>query len=274
MRAFLFLIFISITNFAVCQNHPLFVSTGAKSLSLANTSVSQEDVWANFNNQAGLARLEHKEFAVFFEDRYFNSGLNTIGFAAAMPTKSGTFGIGYKRFGVADLFNQSNTSINYGRLLSENFSIGAGISYLNTFIGNNYGQSSSISAHLGFIAKLNESLFLSSHVSNLNRAKVAEFNDERYPTLLTVGLKYLVSEKVATMLEVDKDMMHKPSYRGAVDYNIIENFFVRIGVASNPTLFSFGVGYSKNAFTIDYGASLHQVLGLTNNISLSYALGK
>lgn len=256
------------------QNHPLFVSTGAKSLALGNTSVTQYDIWSNFNNQAGLSNIKETSFGVFFENRFFNTGLNTMGISGTLPTKSGVFGASFKRFGVSDLFNQSITSLNYGRILSDNFSIGGGISYFNTFIGNNYGKAGAFSAQLGFIAKLSSSLSLGSHISNINRAKLDDFNDERYPTILTVGLNYKVSEKVEAIGEVGKDILQKPSYRGAVNYKVLDYLAIRVGAAVNPSLFSFGVGYLKNNFQIDYGASYHQVLGLTNNISLSYTIGK
>ena len=60
--SFLVLI-LSVAGFA--QNHPLFVSSGAKSLGLANTYVNQGDLWSNFNNQAGLSQVEDLTFGVF-----------------------------------------------------------------------------------------------------------------------------------------------------------------------------------------------------------------
>lgn len=273
-RLLLILITIHIAFANWAQSHPLFVSTGAKSLALANTSVTQQDVWANFNNQAGLSGLKSSEVGVFFENRFFNSGLNTVGFVSGIYTKSGVFGLAYKRFGYSDLFNQSIASINYGRKLSDVFSIGGGVSYLNTYIGNNYGQSGSFSASLGMQAALNEHLKFGAQISNINRAKLVDYNDERYPTILTMGLNYSVSEKVEAIFEIGKDITQKPSYRGAVNYKALEHLAIRIGAATNPTLFSFGIGYVKNNFMIDYGTSFHQVLGLTNNISLNYSLGK
>ena len=256
------------------QNHPLFVSTGAKSLGLANTYVNQGDLWSNFNNQAGLSQVEDIELGVFGENRYFGNGLSTIGFSGALPTKSGVFGLGFKRFGYKDLFNQSNISLNYGRKLTDNINAGVGLSYLSTFIGNNYGKSGALSANLGLTSKLNENLQLGAHISNINRAKLDDYNNERYPTIFTLGLQYAVSEKVETFLEIDKDIDHKQSVRGAVNYDIDDTFSLRVGAATNPTLFSFGVGYGKNAFRLDFGSSYHQVLGLSSNITLLYSIKK
>ena len=256
------------------QYHPLFTSSGAKSLGLANAYVNQGDVWSSFNNQAGLSQVEDLSFGVFGENRFIGSGLKTIGFATAVPTKSGTFGLGFKRFGFEDLFYQSNASLNYGRTLSDNVTAGVGVSYLSTFIGNNYGRTSAIAAHLGLTTKLNEQLQLGAHVSNINRAKLDDFNDERFPTIFTLGLQYTVSEKVQTFLEIDKDISHKQSIRGALDYNIDERFALRLGAATNPTLFSFGVGYGQNGFRIDFGSAYHQVLGFTSNATLLYQLKK
>jgi hypothetical protein len=274
MRHLVLVVFFFLSLSGLTQVHPLFLSSGAKSLALANTSSSHADIFSNFNNQAGLAQLKDIEAATFFETRYISSDINTIGVSAALPTKSGVFGFSYKRFGLNDLFVQSSTSLNYGRMLSESFSLGGGFSYLNTFIGNNYGSSGTLAVHLGVMAKLNESLELSAHLSNMNRAKLAEFYNERYPSLLNIGLKYKVSEKVDVITEMSKDISHKPSARGAVEYSLNKSFAFRIGAATNPTLFSFGVGYQKENLTIDVGASLHQVLGITSGITLAYAIKK
>jgi hypothetical protein len=274
MKQFLLVGFAFISLSAIAQNHPLFTSSGAKSLGLANNSSQHSDVWSNFNNQAGLGNLETSEAAVFVENRFFQHDINTMGFASALPTKSGVFGVSYKRFGLADLFVQSNTSLNYGRKLSDRFNLGGGFSYLSTFIGNNYGRTGALAVHLGVMAKLSDNLHLSGHLSNMNRAKLAEFHNERYPSFLTVGLKYIISEKVDVLGEVSKDVNHKPSMRGAVDYHLNNVFALRCGAATNPTLFSFGLGYKKQAFSMDIGASLHQVLGLTSNLTLGYTFGK
>lgn len=267
---FLSLISIGIT----AQNHPLFVSSGATSLGLANTYVNQGDLWSNFNNQAGLSQIEDLTFGVFGENRFIGGELGTIGFSSALPTKSGVFGLGFKRFGYKDLFSQSNASLNYGRVLTDNINVGVGLSYLSTVIGNTYGKDGSFSANIGITSKLNDKLQLGAHVSNLNRAKLSEYNDERYPTIFTLGIKYSISEKVDSHLEIDKDIAFKQSVRGAVEYKIDDSFSLRVGAATNPTLFSFGVGYGKKAFRIDFGSSYHQVLGLSSNITLMYSINK
>lgn len=274
MKIITSIVAILLSIYGHAQNHPLFVSSGAKSLGLANTYVNQGDVWSNFNNQAGLSQVEDLTFGVFGENRFISNSLNTIGFAGALPTKSGVFGLGFKRFGYKDLFHQSNISLNYGRILTDNITIGAGLSYLSTFIGNNYGKSGNISANLGITSKLNDKLKLGAHVSNLNRAKLDDYNDERYPTIFTLGLQYNISDKVESFIELDKDIAFKQSVRGSINYKIDENFVLRIGAATNPTLFSFGLGYGKKAFKIDFGSSYHQVLGFTSNVTLLYSISK
>ena len=137
MKIHLAWVFLLFSMIAHAQNHPLFVSSGAKSLSLANIYVNHYDVWSNFNNQAGLSQIKELSFGVFGENRFLGNELKTIGFASAIPSKSGVFGIGFKRFGYKDLFNQSNASLNYGRILTDHINVGIGLSYLSTFIGNN-----------------------------------------------------------------------------------------------------------------------------------------
>ena len=59
------------------------------------------------------------------------------------------------------------------------------------------------------------------------------------------------------------------------EYNVVENFFLRLGVNTEPTVLSFGLGYQlKNKLRIDFASSYYQELGFTPAISFGYDLGK
>ncbi|MBI3234641.1 MAG: hypothetical protein HYZ42_11485 [Bacteroidetes bacterium] len=67
---------------------------GARSWALGNASATHSDVWSTMNNQAGLGKIKQTTVGIFAENLYLLKDLSRGSFAAAIPTKSGTIGLG------------------------------------------------------------------------------------------------------------------------------------------------------------------------------------
>ena len=59
-------------------------------------------------------------------------------------------------------------------------------------------------------------------------------------------------------------------FKTGIEYHIIKPVFVRIGIATNPTTYSFGAGFEFYRFKLDVAASRHPVLGFSLQSSLIY----
>ena len=108
-------------------------------------------------------------------------------------------------------------------------------------------------------------------VINPNRAKLAEFTDERLPTLLKLGLKYDFSKKVTVFTEVAKDIDFDANVLVAVEYKAIDLLYFRAGYATNPALSSFGFGLNLDQFKLDFASGFDSNLGFSPQVSLSYS---
>lgn len=70
---------------------------------------------------------------------------------------------------------------------------------------------------------------------------------------------------------MEKDIEFPARAKAGVEYAVVEAFALRVGVATNPTSPTFGVGYKlKQGLGIDVAASYHQILGFTPAFSLVY----
>jgi hypothetical protein len=248
------------------DNYPV----GARSAGVANASVTYSDVWSAFHNQAGLAELKNPSAGVYFENRFLISELSLKSFAVAVPvSKAGTFSLNLTQFGY-NLYNEKKAGIGYGKKLGEKFSAGIQLDYLSTYIADDYGTRNSFAVEAGFIAEPIKNLKLGAHVFNPNKAKVAEYTDERVPVIMRFGASYKFSEKILISAEEEKDIDQKSAFKAGIEYHVVEILYLRGGIASNPTLSTFGFGLNINQFVLDIASSYHQELGFSPQFSLGY----
>lgn len=246
---------------------------GGRSAGLGHASVTLSDVWSTHHNQAGLGWLTNPEAGVFFQNRYLIKDMSYMGFAYAHPIKQGSLALSFTNFGYSQ-YGESKLGVAYGMKFSDRITGGVQINYHNTRIGNNYGSASVLTGELGLQAKLTSKLDLGFHVYNPTQAKLAEYNDERIPTIMRLGMNYTFSEKVFVTFEAEKDIDFNAIFKAGIEYKANDKIYLRGGIGSNPNLATIGVGIYNNGFKFDIASSYHQVLGFTPEVSLIYTFEK
>jgi hypothetical protein len=247
------------------------IEAGGRSAGVAGASVTYSDVWSAFHNQAGLAYLTKFSAGAFNENSFLLSELNTRGIAVALPVKDiGVFGLSMSYFGYS-LYNEKKIGLAYAKSFGDKISAALQFDYFGTSISEGYGSNSAFTVEAGFRAEILPGFFLGVHVFNPTRSKLAEYDDERVPTVLKGGLSYLFSDKLTVSLESEKNMEAENVFKAGVEYQLIKILYVRGGVATNPTKTAFGFGLNLDSFKFDIAASYHQQLGYTPNVSLTYS---
>jgi len=263
---FTVILFFAFLHLSAADNYPI----GARSAALANASVTITDLWSCFNNQAALVYLSKTTAGASFDERFAISKLSTKGFAFGLPTKAGAFGLSVNEFGYT-AYNEKKVGLAYAKKLGEKISAGVQVDYLNTFINNDfYGSKTTFTVEAGLLAEPIQNFKIGFHVFNPTRAKLAEYADERIPTIIRLGGSYKFSEKVWWSVEEEKDIDLPAVFKSGIEYHIIESLFLRVGVGTNPTLTSFGFGLKIKQLTIDAASSYYQVLGFSPSFSMSY----
>lgn len=251
------------------ENFPV----GARSAALSDASVSLSDVWSAHQNQAGLGFVRDVSAGVYYENRFLLKALSLKGAAIALPVKGGAFGLAVSNFGYA-LYSENKYSISFAKAFSNKFSVGIAMDYLTTKIAEGYGSKGGLAAEVGIQSKPIKGLTIGAHVFNPTRAKLADYNDERIPTILRLGLDYNFSNKVTVVIETEKDISKKARFKAGIEYKAVKEFYLRAGIGTNPTLSSFGFGLNLKNFKVDVSASYHQVLGISPQFGLTYLFQK
>lgn len=266
-RNFLILtsLFFSFIALAGGDNFPV----GARSASMGNASVTLSDVWSVQHNQAGLGNLTSASVGLYVENCYMASGVNIGAWAVAIPTKGGTFGVSTTYFG-NELYKDTKFGLAFGKAFGPKFSAGIQMDYLYTTLAENYGSSGAFTFEGGILVALTDKMKAGIHIFNPIRAKLADYNDERIPTIFRSGISYTFSEKVLVCAEVEKDIDYDPVIKGGVEYHMIPQLYLRAGIATNPTLSSFGFGLELKKLKLDFSTSIHQTLGISPKFGATY----
>lgn len=269
LRLILFLVIISKVGFG--QNYP----AGAKSASMGNASVAMVDLWASYNNQAGLAFLEAPELGAFFENRFLMQELNAQGLAYAMPFKKmgGTLGINLYRFGYSN-FNDNKLGLTFAKKFGKVFSAGIQLNLHYFQQGGGYESILTATGELSMLLYLAENWSLGAHVFNPTRTSMASFDREKIPTVFRLGTAYAFSDKVQATLEIEKDLVYDPTFRAGLEYKPSKKVSIRAGLNSNPISPAFGLGVNLGNFVLDAASAWHQVLGFSPQASLSYQFNR
>ncbi len=259
------IILIFVQNITFADNYP----TGARQSAMGTAGVTFHDVWAVQNNQAGLAGLESMAIGFHFENRYLTPQYGLKALAFGLPTSQGTFGVNVSYFGYS-LYNESKIGLAYARKFNDYFSIGIQLDYLNYFIADYYGNRGTAVAELGIISKPLDKLTFGVHIYNPTLSQVADYNNERIPTIVKVGLNYKFNDKFLMAVETEKDIDFKPRYKVGMEYYIIDNVALRTGIITNPFENSFGIGYIKKRISASIAFTTNKILGLTPHVSFQY----
>lgn len=238
-----------------------------KAAAMANTSVTLIDVWSMYHNQAGLGYLENISVGVFHQSGFIKEQ-NLQGISFAVPTKTGTIGASYSYYGFSQ-YNEMQAGLAFGRSFSKYFSVGLQLNYLYTHIAGNYGTANSVNFEIGILSQPIDNLTIGAHVYNPSRSKMG---DEEIPTIFNLGVSYLFSEKVLLGVGTEKDLNQDAIFKAGIDYKLIEYVSLQAGISTNPTKYSFGIGFHYIKINAHVGFSNHQTLGFTPSFTLSYGL--
>lgn len=246
------------------------VTIGAASTGMGTIGVVGTNFHSLHNNQAALAFLKQSGVAIDYNQGFIsdqNLSIKSIGFA--LPTDWGTMGINLKYQGF-QLYNEQKIGLAYGKSLGKRLAVGVQLDYLRTFIGNDYGTAQALSFEIGVYSKLSENLELGAHIFNPVGASIGRDYKEPIPMAFKLGLLYHIDKNLRIATEVEKVLEQKINLKFGLEYEIGSYFISRIGLATQPTLFTFGFGVHYKRLLFDIGTAYHQTLGFTPSLSLLF----
>ena len=248
-------------------------SPGARQISLANSDVAlSNDVFSLFNNPAGLAQLNWREVGIYYSPAPFGLTELSNGYVAYNePFDFGSISIGGMTYGF-ELYRESKIVLGYSYNYENILFAGATVNF-HSFSIQNYGSTSAIYFNIGGLVYILDELRWGFTVSNLNRASIADIDDQ-IPMILATGFSYDILQNFSLNFSLEKDISFDPSVQFGIEYDIIEYISLRAGTSNDPSRFTAGLGINYSIFSLDYAFFTHQDLGLTHQAGIILSFGR
>jgi hypothetical protein len=248
-------------------------SPGARQISMANSDVAlSNDVFSLFNNPAGLAQLNWREVGIYYSPAPFGLTELSNGYVAYNePFNFGSISIGGMTYGF-DLYRESKVVLGYSYNYENILFAGATVNY-HAYSIQNYGSTSAVYFNVGGLVYILNELRWGFVVTNLNRASIADIDDQ-IPMVLSTGFSYDILQNFSLNFALEKDISYNPSVQFGIEYDIIEYISLRAGTSNDPSRFTAGLGINYSLFSLDYAFFTHQDLGLTHQAGIILSFGK
>jgi hypothetical protein len=240
---------------------------------MANSDAAlANDVFSLFSNPAGLAQLNWREVGIYYSPAPFGLTELSNGYIAYNePFNFGSLCIGGMTYGF-DLYRESKVVLGYAYNYENILFAGATLNY-HTYSIQNYGSTSAFYLNVGGLVYILDELRWGFAVTNLNRASIADIDDQ-IPMVLLTGLSYDILQNFSLNFALEKDIRFNPSVQIGIEYDIIEYLSLRAGTSNDPSRFSAGVGINYSIFSLDYAFFTHQDLGLTHQAGIILSFGR
>jgi hypothetical protein len=249
------------------------INPGARQISLANSDVAlANDVFALFNNPAGLAQLNWREVGVYYSPAPFGLTELANGYVAyQQPFSFGSLGIGGMTYGY-DLYREAKIILGYSYNYENIFFLGVAANY-HSYSIQNYGSTGVFYFNLGALVYILDNLRWGFSTSNVNRATVGD-QDDQIPVVLSTGFSFDILNNFSLNFALDKDIRYDPAISFGFDYDLIEYLSLRLGGSNNPSRFTGGVGINYSIVNLDYAFFTHPDLGFTHQVGIILSFGK
>ncbi len=261
------LIHLAIFLFNITDGQSLRQPISAIYLGLGAYSMHQGDVFSFVNNQAALAQIKNATAGVYGERRFMIAATSMYSAAVAIPSSHGNFGMNLSFAGFKN-FNEYQIGLAYARNLGSVVDIGVQFDYYGYRIPA-YINANTITFEMGAMFHLTNQLNAGIQVYNPIGGKMLK-SDEQLSAIYKMGLGYDVSEILMVATELVKEENNLLNLNAGVQYQMVKNFFVRIGISSATASSYGGVGICWNNMRLDISGSYHPQLGWSPGLLLLF----
>jgi hypothetical protein len=182
-------------------------------------------------------------------------------------TAIGNFSVGLLHQG-SDQFRDQKFHLSYGRKILTNMDLGIQFDWLHNQV-NGYENIDKITVELGAVFRVSSDLLIALHL--FNPLAQAYARDRTLSSGMTLGLSYQLGSRIKLMAEVEKDFYHNSQIKSAIDYTLMDNFALCIGMytTENAPNITGGLHYKlQDYLALDLAIAYHPYLGISSALGM------
>jgi len=246
----------------------LFPAFDIRSQLMGGTGLAADGIDALWTNPAGLANAEQTLAAnATAQQRFGLAELTTTTAGVAYGTGIGGFGLQLGSFGFST-YRETRIGLAYGRKLTDKLRFGAEFTGFATST-EAYASTFDVTFGVGLQLEIIPELHVGARL--FSPLRVEREPEEYLPQLLALGISYRPTDQLTLNAEVHQDADHPVRVRVGVEYLPAESISIRLGVASEASEISFGLGYQLiDRLELSAGANWHEVLGVWPGVGVRW----
>ena len=257
-----------LSSFACHPVHGYFNSLpgGGRTLSLGHALVAiGAGPEAPFYNPANVVRNSETCFFFSCMQPYGLKELSSQLLASLVHTAYGNLVFAVSHFGNV-LYHESTLAAGTGCSLFNRLDCGI-LLRLERLDISKYGSASAASSDAGCILRLGETVVLGAAASNIGCTKIGR-NRENLSRRIRAGIGWKPDEAVLCLAEIEKEASFPCEVKAGIEFKCLPALIIRSGFENRPSFFSCGFGLIWKDVSLDYGMSIHPVLGTTHAVSV------
>ena len=223
-----------------------------------------------FLNPAALEQADRLGLGVSYVQPYSVDflKLTVAGGSARLPGRFGGIGFGFRRMATEyndQALDEQNTftvghGINLYKDVSSTISIGYAINLYSLEFGptineEDPGSATSFGLSLAARVTLRNRTAVGFMAQNINNPTIGDAEVEELPRRVCGGVAYSPYSGVLTTLDMDSVLGAKTRFRGGSEFQVTDYGHLRVGIATDPNIYSAGVGVNFRGIEFNYGFS-------------------
>lgn len=256
-----------------CMSQFAFPVVGARAASMGGVSVALSDFWSATDNVAALSELDEPTFGTALRQNFMLDRLCYKTLAFAVPvSKVGAVGLRYTHFGSA-VYSEQRLSALYSQRLGKRVAVAAELDYL--YCGTNdvyYDNYHRITFAVGTQMYLTPDFTVGFHVFNPFAVALNKAYNQSIPSVVRLGVAYNITSQLLAAVEFEKNLYMRHTIRSGVEYKFLDCFYARLGFSTEPLIYTFGVGVERRRWTVDIGTQVHNALGVSPMVAVTYSV--
>ncbi len=243
---------------------------GARSLGMggAYTGLANSPE-AAYYNPAGMWFQSSAAGLVYYSAPFGLRELQTVTGVVSYPTQWGNGALIIESFGF-ELYRETTVGLTYAGSFRERMAYGVTAHYEHVRIERG-GTGSTMGIDAGILTRPHNKLWIGIAGRNLNRPRI---DGESLPQVLSLGMAVEPMKDLVLTADAVKDVRFRIDFRVGAEYRILNALFLRLGMSSDPSRFSAGLGLDAGFGIVDYALYTHPDLGVTHAISATIRFGR
>jgi len=241
---------------------------GAVAIGLGGaSSLAVEDPWTALDHPA-LAALHPglRISATVHPGAFGLAELRRAGIIGVFPVGRGGMAGGATVYGF-ELYRELTLAVAGALKVGASLELGATL-HLHHLAISGYGSAAAVSLDAGARVEWTPALASTATVSGVLSTALSR-DGEQLPREIRLGVAARITETVHTGIEWVGDHRYPLGFAAGVEVRPLVALALRCGASTEPPEYALGVGVHLERFSIDYGCSLHMLLGISHALSIT-----